>query len=36
MASELVWIQRLEEKFFAYAEDRTSVVHSVVRRYIDK
>jgi hypothetical protein len=25
-ASELVWTQRLEEKFFAYAEDRTPVV----------
>jgi hypothetical protein len=31
-ASDLVWTQRLEEKFFAYAGDRTPVFKSVVRR----
>jgi hypothetical protein len=30
--SELVWTQRLEEKFFLSAGDRTTVVQSVVRR----
>jgi hypothetical protein len=34
-ASELVWTQRLEEISFAYAEDRTPVVQSVVRHYTD-
>jgi hypothetical protein len=32
-ASEPVWTQRLEEKFFAPAGDRTPVVQSVVRHY---
>jgi hypothetical protein len=30
-----VWTQRLEEKFFAPAGDRASVVKSVVRHYTD-
>jgi hypothetical protein len=30
---ELVWTQRLEEKFFAPAGDRTLVVQPVVRHY---
>jgi hypothetical protein len=34
-ASELVWTERLEEKSFASAEDRTPVVHSVVRHYTE-
>jgi hypothetical protein len=34
-APEPVWIQRLQEKSFASAEDRTSVVQSVVRHYTD-
>jgi len=34
-ASELVWIQRLEEKTFASARDQTPVVQSVVRHYTD-
>jgi hypothetical protein len=34
-ASELVWTQRLEEKYFAFAEDRTPVVQSVVRHNTD-
>jgi hypothetical protein len=34
-ASELVWTQRLEEKSFAPARDRTHVVHSVVRHCTD-
>jgi hypothetical protein len=34
-ASELVWTQRLQEIFFAYAGDRTSIVRSVVRLYSD-
>jgi hypothetical protein len=34
-ASELIWTQMLEEKPFTSAEDRTSVVQSVVRHYID-
>jgi hypothetical protein len=34
-ASELVWIQRLEEKSLALARDRTPVVQSVVRHYTD-
>jgi hypothetical protein len=34
-ASELVWTQRLEEKFFASAGDRKPVVQSVVRHYTD-
>jgi hypothetical protein len=29
------WTQRLEEKFFASAGDRTPVVQSVVRHYTD-
>jgi hypothetical protein len=35
LASELVWTQRLEEKFFASAGDRTPVVQFVVRHYTD-
>jgi hypothetical protein len=35
LAQQLVWVQRLEEKFFAFAEDGTPVVQSVVRHYID-
>jgi len=34
-ASEVVWKQRVEEKSFASAGDRTQVVQSVVRRYND-
>jgi hypothetical protein len=34
-ASELIWTQRLEEKYFASAGDRTPVVQSVVRHYTD-
>jgi hypothetical protein len=34
-APEPVWTQRIEEKFFACAEDRTTVVQSVVRHYTD-
>jgi hypothetical protein len=34
-ASELVWTQRLEEKSFASARDRTPTVQSVVRHYTD-
>jgi hypothetical protein len=34
-ASELVWTQRLEEKLFASARDRTPVVQSVVCHYTD-
>jgi hypothetical protein len=34
-ASEPVWTQRLEEKSFAPAGDRTPVVQSVVRHYTD-
>jgi hypothetical protein len=30
---QLVWIDRLEEIFFAFSRDRTSVVQSVVRHY---
>jgi hypothetical protein len=30
-ASELVWTQRIEEKLFAFAGDRTAVIQSVVR-----
>jgi hypothetical protein len=30
-ASELVWTQRIEEKSFASAGDRTPVVQSIVR-----
>jgi hypothetical protein len=33
--SELVWTQRLEEKFFASARNRTPVTQSVVRHYTD-
>jgi hypothetical protein len=33
-ASELVWTQRLEEKYFASAGNRTPVVQSVVRHYL--
>jgi hypothetical protein len=32
-ASELVWTQRIEEKSFAPAGDRTPVVQPVVRHY---
>jgi hypothetical protein len=35
-ASELVWTQKLEEKFFACAGDRTPVVQSVVRHCTDR
>jgi hypothetical protein len=34
-ASELVWTQRLEEKSFVCAGERTPVVQSVVRHYTD-
>jgi hypothetical protein len=34
-APEPVWTQRLEEKFFASAGDRTPIVQSVVRHYTD-
>jgi hypothetical protein len=34
-APELVWTQRLGEKSFAAAEDRTPVVQSVVRYYTE-
>jgi hypothetical protein len=34
-ASELIWTQRLEEKFFAFVGDRTLVVQSVVRHITD-
>jgi hypothetical protein len=34
-ASELVWTQRLEEKLFAFAGDRTLVVQSAVRHCTD-
>jgi hypothetical protein len=33
LASELVWTQRLQEKSFAAAEDRTPIVQSVVRHF---
>jgi hypothetical protein len=32
--SELVWTQRLEEKFFACVADRNPDVQSVVRHYM--
>jgi hypothetical protein len=32
---DLVWTQRLEEKSFSFAGDRTHVVQSVVRHYTD-
>jgi hypothetical protein len=32
---EPIWTQRLEEKSFAPARDRTPVVQSVVRHYIE-
>jgi hypothetical protein len=35
-ASELLWTQRLQEKPFSSAGDRTSVVQSVVRHYADR
>jgi hypothetical protein len=35
-ASELVWTQRLEEKSFASARDRTPVIQSVLRHYTDR
>jgi hypothetical protein len=35
-ASELVWTQILQEKSFASAGDRTSVVQSAVRHYTDR
>jgi hypothetical protein len=31
--SELVWTQRLEEKSFSSAGDRTPIVQSVIRHY---
>jgi hypothetical protein len=34
-ASELVWTQRLEEKYFASAGDRTPAFQSVIRHYTD-
>jgi hypothetical protein len=34
-ASELIWTQRLQEKFFAPVGDRTSIVQVVVRHYTD-
>jgi hypothetical protein len=34
-ASELIWTQRLEEKSFASAGNRTPVVQSAVRHYTD-
>jgi hypothetical protein len=34
-APEPVWTQRLEEKSFAPAGDRTAIVQSVVRHYTD-
>jgi hypothetical protein len=34
-ASELVWTQRLEEKYFASAGDRTLIVRSVGVHYTD-
>jgi hypothetical protein len=34
-ASQLVWTQRIEEKCFASAGDRTPVVQFVVRYYTD-
>jgi hypothetical protein len=34
-ASELVWTQRIEEKYFASAGDRTPVVRFIVRHYTD-
>jgi hypothetical protein len=34
-ASELVWTQRLEEKSFAPAGDRTPIVQSEVRHHTD-
>jgi hypothetical protein len=34
-ASELVWTQRLEENYFAFAGDRIPVVQSIVKRYTD-
>jgi hypothetical protein len=34
--SELVWTQRLDEKYFASAGDRAQVVQSVVRYYTDR
>jgi hypothetical protein len=34
-ASELVWILRVEEKFFVSARNRTLVVQPVVRNYTD-
>jgi hypothetical protein len=35
VAPELVWIQRLEEKSFASAGDRTLVAQTVARHYTD-
>jgi hypothetical protein len=34
-ASQLAWTQRLQEKSFAYAGDRTPVVQTLVRHYTD-
>jgi hypothetical protein len=34
-ASELVWMQRLEEKSFASVGDQIPVVQSIVRHYTD-
>jgi hypothetical protein len=33
--SELFWIQRLEERYFASAGDRISVIQSVVSHYTE-
>jgi hypothetical protein len=35
VASEQVWTQRLEDKYFASAGDRTSVAQSLARQYSD-
>jgi uncharacterized membrane protein len=34
-ASEPLWTQRVEEKSFAFARDRSPVFQSVVRQYTD-
>jgi hypothetical protein len=33
--SDLVWMQRLQEKSFAPARDQTLVIQSVIRHYTD-